>query len=447
MSEPLVLVTEGMRAGTLTQSRSGTPTLTYEDDYQRHQDATPLSVSMPLALKEHHGKSVQNWLSNLLPDNVGVLDRWATQFHVSAGSPFSLLRHVGRDVAGAFQFVPESELGDLADGGIDWLDNALLVERLAELKLDPAAWTPQVAAGMFSLSGAQPKIALRREGERWGLPFGSQATTHILKPYWDGLPGHAVNEHLSLRLAARVGLPAAQSEIQSIGDATVIIIRRYDRVAHDDQTVRRVHQEDLCQALSLPPSKKYETDGGPGITSIVNMLRSNLSVASAQNAVSRVLEAQALAWAMAATDAHAKNYSLLLAQGSVVLAPLYDLSSAAPYFVNEMRNVRSGEVSIHRAGLAMKVAKHRRFDEITGQDWASLAEQLGLHPDEVMSLVATVVQRVPTTTDEVVELFVQQPGRTGSEVEFALRYKKAVMSRAALTIQSLEGRGFPTRRA
>jgi serine/threonine-protein kinase HipA len=446
VSEPLVLVIEGMRAGTLTQSRHGTLTLTYEDDYLSHKDATPLSVSMPLALREHRGKRVSNWLRNLLPDNVQVLDRWATQFQVSAGNPFALLRHVGRDVAGAFQFVPESDAGDLDDGGIEWLGEALLAGRLAELRRDPAAWTPQMAAGMFSLSGAQAKIALRLEDGRWGLPYGSQATTHILKPYWDGLPGHAINEHLSLRLAATVGLLAARSEIRSIGDATVIIIQRYDRVVDDDQTVRRIHQEDMCQALSLPPSQKYETDDGPGIAGIVGMLRSNLPVAGAQDAVTRFLKAQALAWAMAATDAHAKNYSLLLAQGAVVLAPLYDMSSAAPYFVNKMRDFTSGEVSIHSAGLAMKVAKHRKFDEVTAQDWTSLADQVGLSPDEMVSLTATVVERVPSATEEVVELFVQGSGRTASDIEIAVEYGNAVTTRARLALCSLEGWGVPTRR-
>ena len=446
MSEPLVLVVEGVRAGTLTQSRHGTLTLTYEDNYQRHPNATPLSVSMPLAIKEHHGKNVRNWLSNLLPDNVQVLDRWATQFRVSAGSPFALLRHVGRDIAGAFQFVPESDMGDLDDGGIDWLDDSLLARRLAELKRDPAAWTPQMAAGMFSLSGAQAKIALRWEEGRWGLPYGSQATTHILKPYWDGLPGHAINEHLSLRLGARVGLAAASSEILSIGNATVISVRRYDRVVLDEQSIGRVHQEDMCQALSLPPSKKYESEGGPGIASIVNMLRRNLPVAVAQDTVTRFLQAQALAWAMAATDAHAKNYSLLLAQDAVALAPLYDVSSAAPYFVNEVRDVRPGEVSMHKAGLAMKVSKHRKFNEITAQDWKTLADQVGLHPEETVSLVAAVVQRVPSATAEVVELFNQEPGRTPSERKFADTYKTAVKRQATLALRSIEGKGIPTRR-
>ena len=101
---------------------------------------------------------------------------------------------------------------------------------------------------------------------------------------------------------------------------------------------------------------------------------------------------------------------------------------------------------MHKAGLAMKVSKHRKFNEITAQDWKTLADQVGLHPEETVSLVAAVVQRVPSATAEVVELFNQEPGRTPSERKFADTYKTAVKRQATLALRSIEGKGIPTRR-
>jgi hypothetical protein len=48
--------------------------------------------------------------------------------------------------------------------------------------------------------------------------------------------------------------------------------RRYDRRL-ERRRWRRIHQEDLCQAFGLPPSRKYESEGGPGVRQIAELIR------------------------------------------------------------------------------------------------------------------------------------------------------------------------------
>ncbi len=449
MTGSLAVFLEGRHIGLLERNRSGTLALTYRDEYSRGEGSTPLSLSMPPQMARHSGAVVHNWLSNLLPDNGQVLDRWAAQFRVSANSPFALLHHVGRDVAGAVQFIPESlvaeyEQGGNAGGEIEWLTNDGLRERLDRLRVDPAAWTPAHAAGQFSLAGAQPKIALRREGHRWGLPSGREPTTHILKPYAGGLPQQALNEHLSLALAREVGLAAARSEILRVGDHAVVAVERYDRTGATP--IRRVHQEDMCQALGLPPGKKYQSEGGPGIVRIVNLIGRTQGPYVSRDDIDRFLQAQAFAWAIAATDAHAKNYGILMSGNRMTLAPLYDLHSAAPYLTGERRSLNPGELSVHTAGLAMSVGGERVFSRVTGKEWRQLASWLTLDAAYVSELVFDLVQQIPGAVAVVAARETGARERSGAESAFVELYAKTVTRQARLSLASLAGRGGSRRR-
>jgi len=124
----------------------------------------------------------------------------------------------------------------------------------------------------FSLAGAQPKTALLFGNNRWGVPSGRVPTTHILKPPTGEFDGHAENEHFSLELGRALGLPVVDSRIMRFQDEVAIVVERYDRV-RTAAGLRRVHQEDLCQALVITPTRKYQNEGGPGILDIVELLR------------------------------------------------------------------------------------------------------------------------------------------------------------------------------
>src|SRR6267378_7288847 len=307
MSGELVVILDGRETGRVLQDDRGRLSFTY-NEARRAAAAYPLSISMPLALAEHSNAKIYPFLWGLLPDNEMVLDHWARKFHVSARNAFALIACVGEDCAGAVQFVRperlEAILGE-APPPIEGLDDAAIAQRLRALREDHSAWRIPRDTGQFSLAGAQPKTALLLENGRWGVPSGRLPTTHILKPSTGEFEGHAENEHFCLQLARSFDLPAANSEIRRFEDQIAIIVERYDRI-RTGRTIRRVHQQDVCQALGLPPTKKYESDGGPGVREIAGLL-TTFSTAPAQD-TNTFVGAMAFNWLVAGTDAHSKNY-------------------------------------------------------------------------------------------------------------------------------------------
>ena len=184
--------------------------------------------------------------------------------------------HVGEDCAGAVQFVSPERLETLiaepAAREIQWLTEEDVAERLRTLRADHSAWRAASDTGQFSLAGAQPKTALLFERKRWGVPSGRIPTTHILKPPTGEWDGHAENEHFSLQLARSLGLIVPNSSVVRFQDEIAIVVERYDRARAGGRWVR-IHQEDMCQALGLHPTRKHESDGGPGVRRIVELLR------------------------------------------------------------------------------------------------------------------------------------------------------------------------------
>jgi serine/threonine-protein kinase HipA len=383
MTDALVVVVGETVAGTVTRAR-GKLQFDYNDDYWE-STATPLSLSMPTLVRSHPHQVVTPWLWGLLPDNDAVLGRWARQFHVSPSSPFSLLATpVGEDCAGAVRFSPPDEvdraLGRLGD--VVWLTADDVEQRLRELREDSTAWLGRSFSGQFSLAGAQAKTALLHRDGRWGVPSGSTPTTHILKPAVSGFDDHDLNEHLCLAAARWAGLIAARTAIARFGAETAVVVDRYDRVSLGDRIVR-VHQEDLCQAMGFPPSKKYQNEGGPGPADIAALLRRAMPAGVADAAVWRFADALIWNWLIGGTDAHAKNYSVLLAGDDVRLAPLYDVASALPYGTHE-----------RKLKLAMKIGGEYRLAPLRNT-WPAAARDLGLDADGLVARVGELASAAP----------------------------------------------------
>jgi serine/threonine-protein kinase HipA len=344
---------------------------------------------MPTSAQIHTGAVVRAYCQGLLPDSDRVLERWARDFQVSPGNPFALLRHVGEDCAGAVQFVqPERVDAMLArQGGIVPLTEERIAQRLRTLRGDPSAWH-LAGTGQFSLAGAQAKTALYRDHEtgRWGDPSGATPTTHILKPAIVGFDDHDLNEHLCLAAARLVGLRTATSRVVSFVAERAIVVDRYDRLPVAGGVVTRIHQEDLCQALGLAPTRKYQSEGGPTPEQIITLLRRVIVPAAvAEMEVRRFVDALAFNWLIAGTDAHAKNYSLLIAPRQIRLAPLYDVASSLPY----------DDMYLPRLRLAMKIGSEYRVEAITGRYWAAFATGNGLHPESTIAWVDELAERLP----------------------------------------------------
>ena len=378
--------------GTVSTDRTGRLSFRYEAGWLASPGHHALSLAMPLADVAYPHRTVHAYLWNLLPENPAVLRRWGRQYQVSPNNPAKLLAHVGADVPGAAQFVSPERLEEFQTERapvIHWMIGDELASRLRELSQDVAAMRRPGDPGKMSLPGAQAKTAFCRDERRnrWGVPSGRAPTTHIIKPCIPGFDGLVENEHLCQDIAARLGLLAARSRVLAL-DQTYIVVERYDRLPPRDGAPyhRRVHQEDLCQALGIMPGRKYQEEGGPGIRQAVQLIRR--ASAEPEADVDRFLQANVLNWLIGGTDAHAKNYSFLIGTGDEVrLAPLYDVSSQLPY------------PGLIRQRVSMKIGEHYDIGLINGDDWRALAQRCALEEERVLHLVTRLAAAFP---DEVV---------------------------------------------
>ena len=386
MTQALIVLMAAQKMGRVELGAQNRMQFVYDDEWRTTPGAYPLSLSMPLIAQVHPHAAIESFLWGLLPDNEFVLTRWAQRFQVSARNVFALISHVGEDCAGAAQFIRPEFLDDVMaenDDTIEWLDEASIAQRLRDLRVDHSAWRSPRDTGQFSLAGAQPKTALLWEDGQWGIPSGRIPTTHILKPPTGEFDGHAENELFCLMLARELGLPAANATVAYFEDEVAIVIERYDRMRINAELFR-VHQEDVCQALGLPPTRKYENEKGPGVKAIAGLIR-NTSAASEED-VRTFIGAITLNWLIAGTDAHAKNYSLLIGNGGAArLAPLYDVASALPYDRFDPLKLK----------LAMKLGGEYKLRDISMRNWRKLANETHLAEELVIARVRQMAERMP----------------------------------------------------
>ena len=372
---------DGTLCGGVEQSPSGNLTFRYDPEYQASPNATPLSLSMPLAATLHKKRSVLPFLQGLLPDSEGALQTIARRFRVSPSNPFAILEHIGADVAGALQFMSPgtgSSDGTLSRTAAQPVSDADVAEMLDHVVTEYKDGTPyDDSAGRFSLAGAQPKIALHQlPNGKWAVPQDATPTTHILKPAAGTFSRLDVVEQLTMRAAAILGLEVANSELTRIGDWDVFVTRRYDR-QEVDGTWHRIHQEDFCQALSVSPAKKYQhRDGGPGSSDMAALVRSLPFEADRREVGEGLYRAFVFNTVAGCTDAHAKNYSVLLKGSRAQLSPLYDLATYAPYWDEDSS-----------IDLAMSVKGEYRLQKISKQMLISTSTQFGVEADAAQAIV------------------------------------------------------------
>ncbi len=387
MKETLHILYGPKQVGSLGYDRKKDEiSLTYETSWQFASDSFPVSLSLPLAKKNHPDESIRPFLQGLLPDNPAVIEAWGKRFQVSPRNPFDIIKYVGEDCAGALQFVRPERLGEILSGKLDFL-TPLTEDDLAKRMLDLTSQSraiPMLIEGRFSLAGAQTKDALHLREGQWFVPGGRIPSTHILKPQLGDFEEHALNEHFCLQLASRIGLIRAESSVLEIAGKRILCVKRYDRTATHSGSILRWHQEDTCQALGRFPHQKYQADGGPSAADITGLL-GRFSDHPADD-IDRFVMALAFNWVIAGTDGHSKNYSLLHAAGSCVrLAPLYDLASFLPY----QRDPKSRKVK-----LAMKIGGTYRLHEIDRYHWDKWAVEAGLLPERVTALVTALIRHV-----------------------------------------------------
>lgn len=425
LPDHLFVLLGGDVAGTLSRAnRDGPITFTYDDEWRLRRDAYALSLSLPLAGRTFTGQAVAYYLKGLLSDDPARLSRIAAQYGVAPSDSFGLLAHIGEDCPGSVQFARPDRLSVLTGAGpgnVAWLTDAQLANILRGLVAENSTLGTPTDEGQFSLPGALAKVALRwdQARKRWGRPSGRAATTHILKPPRTGTPFHCQNEHLCLELARELGLDAARSSVLVVEDQTALSVVRYDREIVG-RSVERVHQEDMSQALGVDPDLKYAAQGAPTLRQIVELLR-QWSPRAVEESL-RVFQAVAYNWTIAGTDAHPRNYSVLIRPGNVVsLAPLYDIASS---LLVHRRAPRAGPETWR---LAMAVGGHTTIGEIDRRAWSDEASGAGLRVDLVLDRIREIVAAIPDAAERVAARGVSE----GIDAGFADLFVRGIHAQAA----------------
>ncbi|MBC5763998.1 type II toxin-antitoxin system HipA family toxin [Ramlibacter albus] len=391
----------GVRVGTWRILPRGEMELQYDEAWRASEGGRPLSLSLPFGADNSplRGAAVENYFDNLLPDSDGIRRRIAERFKTQSLSAFDLLTAVGRDCVGAVQLLPDHDKPE----AVEKIEGTLLSEEevAAHLRGIVSPRFPGYDDGegfRISLAGMQEKTALLWHGGRWLLPHGATPTTHILK-----LPLGRVgnmradfstsveNEWLCMQLMEAFGLQVPRTAVLSFDGQKVLGVERFDRLLDlSGRWIARLPQEDFCQVYGLPHTRKYEADGGPGLQQIAGKL---LNSERREEDIATLMKAQVLFWMLAATDGHAKNFSIrLLPQGRYRLTPIYDVMSILPAMGDAPSQLRW-----HKAKLAMAVSgknRHYLLKDIQRRHFNATARKAGYGPT-AEPLIEDILSRLP----------------------------------------------------
>ena len=378
----------------------------YDPAWIESPERRVLSLSLPFTPGNIplRGKMVTDFFDNLLPDTEEIRRRIMTRYGTRSTKPFDLLAAIGRECVGAIQLLPEGETPE----GFDWIEGEVLDEKGVEQALNAAiSGSPLMAMDeedefRISIAGAQEKTAFLFHKGRWWRPYGSTPTTHIFKlplglvgNLQVDMQGSVENEWISSRIMNAFGLKTAQCEILRFGDRKVLSVERFDRALVDGSWIARLPQEDFCQALGVPVTQKYENQGGPGIAKILGVLNASSTSVEDKRAF---VKAQIVFWLMAATDGHAKNFSIFHERGDTYrLTPFYDVLSMWPVIGHG-----SGLLDLRRATMAMGLkgkSLHRKIQEIRPYHWDEAARLAGLV--KASDLIEEIIEQVPGVLEHV----------------------------------------------
>lgn len=406
MAEELAVWLHGTRVALIERDRRGRPTLRYADEaFESYPLGTPLlSLALPLAQQRYAQGVTRAFIDGLLPEGESRT-AIANDVRVDRDDTYGLIRELGRDCAGAIVIQPTEEPAPAPASTLqsEPLDDRGLEQLVANLRSAPLGVSGRVRV---SLAGVQEKLLLtRRPDGSWGRPIDGTPSTHILKPEIAAYPDTVENEAFCMRFARFLGAPTAPVETTVVGGRALIVVERYDRTIDRDGTVTRIHQEDFCQVMAVPPQRKYEEDGGPSLRRIADILQTAASPESLEG----LLQAVTINVLIGNGDAHGKNFSLLHEPtGTLQLAPLYDLISTlvynedhlAMYIDSVQRTDRVTTDRILNEAKAWGLSRRRALEVITplldtamGAIEAARDETPGV-PDSVVNVVQSQLKRL-----------------------------------------------------
>ena len=404
---------DDLAVGQVDVAAEGSLSFRYADRWLQTAGAFPLSVTMPLRAAPYPSDVISPWLANLLPEEeqLQVLTR---SLGLDQADVLAVLSEIGGDTAGALSFGASTDRALWAYTPLttfyDTADPRLALERHFEdlsrrpflvgeegVRQSLAGGQKKSALAVLGPDGA-PVLRLPQEGDVLAIPLNGAPSTLIVKPDNTNLPGITENEVWCLRMAQAIGIEAAQVTILQSSKRTAIGVLRYDRRVGRSGQLLRLHQEDFAQANGLPPGRKYERGTLPGLD-LKTLLETGRHV-SASDALA-LLDQVIFNILVANTDAHAKNYSLILPVGAAPrLAPLYDVSTVLswPHVVKAYAQSIDG--------------KKRNPDMVAGRHWEAIAREIGYRPTDVKNRVQQIVDAMVANRAEVTAAVTALPGAT-----------------------------------
>jgi len=400
---PLRVLLNKRVVGYFSKAFGGAISFRYDEGWLDWDQAIPVSLSLPLREDVYNGAAVAAVFENLLPDADQMRRRVAEKVGAEGIDAYSLLSAIGRDCVGALQFVPEDDDHDDPTSGIDGetASDADIEKILNNLEQVPMG-VDQDEDFRISIAGAQEKTALLWHEGKWWKPRGATPTSHIFKTQIGTLPNgidlsnSVENEFYCLKLLAEFGLPVNAARMETFGETKVLVVERFDRRWTKDGRLIRLPQEDCCQALSIPPTRKYQSQGGPGMLEILKFLKASDTPGEDQK---KFLKAQILFWLMGATDGHGKNFSIGLGSGGQFsLTPFYDVLTAQP-------NVDVRQIERKQFKMAMSVGDNRHYvmDQIRGRHFLQIAKKAGMPETLASEALQEVADQAQVALDRVGE--------------------------------------------
>ncbi|ESY65563.1 MULTISPECIES: type II toxin-antitoxin system HipA family toxin [Mesorhizobium] len=427
---PLNVFLNARLVGVLRRESTGAIDFQYAREWLDWRGSFPISLSLPLREDRHIGTPVTNVFDNLLPDNDAMRRRVAERVGADGTDAYSMLAVLGHDCVGALQFLPDGmdpgPPGSVEGKPVSNEDVAGIIANLAAAPLGLG----EDEDFRISIAGAQEKTALLRKDGGWFKPIGTAATTHILKPQIGRLPNgidlsnSVENEYLCLKLLQAFGVPAAQAQIADFGERRTLIVERFDRLWARDGRLLRLPQEDICQALSVPPTRKYQSDGGPGMREIIDLLKGS---DTPDEDIATFLRTCILFWLIGATEGHAKNFSIFLSPGGRFrMTPLYDVLTAQP-------SLDTRQIPRKKFKLAMSVGKNRHYSipDIMPGHFLQTADIAGVGSPVMRRIFDDIAENVEKQADEVIMSLPR-----GFPEQLVDAVKSAIGKRAALLADS-----------
>ncbi len=381
----LTIFSEQILVGRLWLDESRRFVFQYDAAWLDDPDRLALSRGLPLQPNPFPPDQARPFFANLLPESK-VRRLMTEKLHISENNDYALLEAIGGECAGAFSLWPSGRKPP-THGGWRRVTSAELTRWIDNDSRRPLM---QAVDGLrLSLAGAQNKLPVVVKNGKILLPEGISASTHILKPAIRHLEDSITNEAFCMRLAASIGLPVPAVEIHN-QPAAYFLIERFDRVLEASGAVKRLHQEDFCQALGVLPENKYESEGGPTLADCFRVLSEESE---------RLLEDRRnlLRWVIfnvliGNADAHAKNLALLRTLEGVRLAPFYDLLSTAVYPTLADK-------------LAMKIGGENRLEWLHPRHWRRLAEDIEIKPSLVFTYAREMAAEIPNAAQRLLGSF------------------------------------------